>query len=277
MIIELDDADDARLDDYRKLNDQPARRTLEGDEFFIAEGFVALDRVIDSGHVLRSVVATPSRVQRLLDRQPALDDGDVPLYVVDREVLASVIGFDLHRGIVAAARRRHVASVDDVVSGPARRIAVLEGLNDAENVGVIARAARALRVDAMILDPTCSDPYARRTVRVSMGEVLHLTVARAVDWPGELEYLRAAGIETWDLTPARDAENVWQAAHRGPGRLALALGAEGPGLSDAVLRAADRRVRIPISPDVDSLNVGHAAAIAFAATSENNEPPPPDQ
>ena len=114
----------------------------------------------------------------------------------------------------------------------------------------------------LVLDPKCIDPYYRRTVRVSMGEVLHLPVARVTAWPGELEVVRSAGFETWALTPDPEAADLFELEV--PDRVAVVLGAEGPGLSAAVLGAADRRVRIPIDPRVDSLNVGSAAAIAFA-------------
>ena len=273
MIIEIDDAHDPRLDDYALLKDQAARRTREGDEYFVAEGYVSIDRVIDSGHRLRSVVVTPSRVERLLTGRPEIVERDVPVYVVDRAVLADSVGFDLHRGVVAAADRRPVPSVADLAASPARRIAVLVGLNDAENVGVIARAARALGIDALLLDPTCTDPYSRRTVRVSMGEILHLPVGRARHWPDDLRILHERGFVTWAMTPAPDAIDLWSLEPAElPARLAVILGAEGPGLDTATMGAATRRVRIPIDPHVDSLNVGHAAAITFAVLGRSIAP-----
>ena len=104
---------------------------------------------------------------------------------------------------------------------------MLEGLNDPENLGAIARSARALGVDALVLDPTCIDPYYRRTVRVSMGEVLHLPVARVTEWPGELEVVRGAGFELWALTPDPAADDLFELEV--PDRVAVVLGAEGPG------------------------------------------------
>jgi tRNA G18 (ribose-2'-O)-methylase SpoU len=274
VIIPVDDPDDPRLDDYALLNDQAARREREGEEFFIAEGYVSIDRVIDSGHRLRSVVVTPSRVERLLAGRPEIAERDVPVYVLDRAVLADSVGFDLHRGVVASADRRAVPTIAQIAASSARRVAVLVGLNDAENVGVIARAARALRMDALVLDPSCTDAYSRRTVRVSMGEVLHMTVARATDWPADLDILHEAGFESWAMTPAPDAIDLWDLAgtdrtEDAGARLAVVFGAEGPGLDRRTMNATTRRVRIPISPDVDSLNVGHAAAITFAALSRN--------
>ena len=144
---------------------------------------------------------------------------------------------------------------------------MLEALNDDENVGAIARAARAFDIDGMVLSPTCTDPYHRRTVRVSMGEILHMRVARAApdEWPSALDTLHAHGFESWAMTPAADAVDLWEADV--PERLAIMLGAEGPGLTQAALDAATARVRIPISGVVDSLNVGHAAAITFSVVS----------
>jgi tRNA G18 (ribose-2'-O)-methylase SpoU len=193
-----------------------------------------------------------------------LDPLDSPVYYVDSSLLHDIVGFDLHRGAIAAADRGPAPSLDDVVA-TTDRIAVLEGLNDPENLGAIARSARALGFGALVLDQTCIDPYTRRTVRVSMGEILFLPAHRvaATDWPGPLsDHLRAAGFEIWAMTPGGDATDIWEVPV--PERLAVVLGAEGPGLHDATIAAATHRVRLPIDPDVDSLNVAAAAATTFA-------------
>ena len=185
-------------------------------------------------------------------------------------MLAATVGFDLHRGAVAAADRRPLPTLDDVVAG-ARTLAVLEGLNDPENLGAVARSARAFGIGGLVLDPRCLDPYYRRTVRVSMGEVLFLPIARAAAWPADLAVLHRAGFETWALTPDPTAEPLWSLDV--PARVAVMLGAEGPGLSAAARAAATRRVRIPIAAGVDSLNVGHAAAVAFAHLARSRADP----
>jgi len=160
-----------------------------------------------------------------------------------------------------------------LLSRPAlrRRLVVLEALNDDQNVGAIARAARAFGVDGMIISPNCNDPYQRRTVRVSMGEILHVPVARAGhgEWPGALRTLHDAGFDTWAMTPDSSAVDIWDMEVSD--RIAIVLGAEGHGLDVETMNASAHRVRISISADVDSLNVGHAAAIALAAI---GRPPP---
>lgn len=247
------------MSDYVGLRDpEGRRRTEQAEGFFIAEGITVLGRLLDSPHRLRSVLLLPSRYERLA---PLLDTLEAPVYVVTRDVMAAVAGFDLHRGVVAAADRPLERPLDELLA-PARLVVVTEGLNDPENLGAIARSARAFGADALLLDPTCADPLARRTVRVSMGEILHLPVARITNWPTGLVALHQHGFTVAALTPAPDAISIHALPH--PARLALVLGAEGPGLSDQALKAASVRVRIPIDPAVDSLNVGHAAAVALA-------------
>lgn len=261
----IDQVDDPRVDDYRDLNDQAARRLVERDQLFIAEGPTSVLRLLTSGHRVRSVLVEERKLARLLDELEPAGGVDAPIYTTRRDVLRQIVGFDLHRGIVAAADRRPLPTLDELLAPPGRlRLAVLEGLNDPENVGAVARSARAFGFDALVLDPTCTDPYARRTVRVSMGEVLHLRVARTPDWPESLDRLREAGVATWALTPDPTADDLWQLPT--PERLAVVLGAEGPGLARATMARCDRAVRIPIESGVDSLNVGAAAAVAFAVT-----------
>lgn len=268
-MIRIDRADDRRLADYRELRDQAARRRIEGDELFIAEGPVAIGRLLASEHRVRSVLVSDRRLERMAEQ---FDELDAPVYVVDRDLLHEIVGFDLHRGAIAAADRLPHPSLDELVASVSR-LAVLEGLNDPENLGAIARSARALGIEGFVLDPTCIDTYTRRTVRVSMGEILFLPTARvaAGEWPASaIERLHTHGVETWAMTPASDAEDIW--GLEVPDRLAVVLGAEGPGLSDCTLATCRRRVRLPIATDVDSLNVGAAAAVAFAIIGRETRP-----
>ena len=260
--IVIGDPTDRRLDDYRDLAVPAVRRRMEtatAPGFFIAEGLGVVQRLLGSDVAVRSVLATPGRMGSLAD---AAQRRGVTAYVVEPDVLRRVVGFDLHRGVVAAAERPAPATVA-AVAAPATVLAVLEGLNDHENLGAVLRSAAALGVDAVVLDPTCADPFYRRSVRVSMGAAFLVPIARATAWPDDLAALTRLGFRLVALTPTRDAVAIDDPAVLGDGRVAVMLGAEGPGLSTAALDAADAVVRIPMYGEVDSLNVGHAAAIAF--------------
>ena len=255
-MIEIHDPADPRVADYVNLTDAELRR--DGG-YFIAESLEVVRRLLAASHPVRSVLITPARYPHLADDLERLD---VPVFLAGPEVMNEVAGFKLHRGVVAAAERLPEPSLEAVVEAAATLV-VLEGLNDAENLGAIFRSARALGIDAVLLDPTCADPYYRRTVRVSMGAVFQLPFLRLAAWPDDLEVVHRAGFELVALTPDREALSI-EDLPVGPGsRRAVLLGAEGPGLTAAALARADRLVRIPISAGFDSLNVGHAAAIAF--------------
>ncbi len=258
------DPADPRLDDYRELNSIAVRAVMEGDEFFMGEGYVPIDRMLDSGHRMRSVLLHPKRLPRFVATMERPEMAGVAVYVAEQEVIAEVVGFDMYRCCLASAFRAPMPSVAELAS-TCSRLVVLEALNDDQNVGAIARAARAFGIDAMVISPTCNDPYQRRTVRVSMGEILHVPVARASrdDWPGALDTLAGAGFETWAMTPGDGSTDLWDMDV--PERVAIVLGAEGHGLEEETMEASTHRVRIPISSVVDSLNVGHAAAVTFAA------------
>ncbi len=252
--LAVDDPDDPRLADYVDLADPDLRRRVEPREgFFIAESPHVVRRLLDSGRRVRSVLVTTEQYAAMRD---VLTEIDVPVYVAPPEVLRRVVGFDLHRGAVASADRWSLPPVADVVHA-ARRIAICERINDHENLGVLFRSAAALAIDAMLVDKECADPLYRRCVRVSIGHVVTLPWTRL----DSLDQLADAGFTTVALTPHPEAIAIDDVSW--PGRVALLLGAEGPGLSDAWLDAADMRVRVPMAAGADSLNVATAAAIAF--------------
>lgn len=271
----IDDPLDARLADYRHLNDAEVRAAaeldLDGSGCAIVEGAVALDVVVRAGVPLRSVLLTPNRFDALADVVGSLP-ADVPVYVADRRILAEVVGFDLHRGVLASARRRPAPPPTEVLAA-SRRVVVTEALNDHENLGSLFRNAAALGMDAVALDDRTADPLYRRSIRVSSGWAAVLPHVRI----GPLEHgyplLRAAGLRVVALTPSADALDVDRAAAAGllDDRVALVVGAEGPGLSGPAIEGADAAVRIPMAPGVDSLNVATSLAVvaAFAASRRN--------
>jgi tRNA G18 (ribose-2'-O)-methylase SpoU len=254
--------DEPLLEDYRALNDPARRREVERrGGFFVVEGALALEALLGSEFPIRSVLVS----ERKADRVRSLVGGRAPLVVRSEDEVEAIAGYPFHRGVLAAAVRRPLAPVADVLEG-AQLIAVAEGLTDHENVGALFRNAAAFAVDAVLLDPATADPLYRRSVRVSLGHVLRVPWTRVSTWPGGLGELLRRGFELLALTPAPDAEPVdavaLDVAARRP-RLALLVGAEGPGLSAAAMTTCDRQVRIPIARGVDSLNVATAAAVAL--------------
>jgi tRNA G18 (ribose-2'-O)-methylase SpoU len=256
-VIEIRDVDDPRLADFRDLTDADVRPDRRG--IVIAEGVNVVERLVGSPYPLRAVVGVRSRIEALA---PVLSHVDAPVYLVDKWLLSDVVGFRVTRGVLASADRAAPLDVAAVLPG-ARRVAVLESLNDFENLGSIFRNAAAFGIDLILLDPQCADPLYRRSVRVSMGHVLRTPFAVLPgDWPGSLRLLRQCGIELLALTPDPTAPAL--SAGNAPDRWAVLLGAEGPGLTPAAMASADRLVRIPMAEGVDSLNVATAAAVAFA-------------
>jgi tRNA G18 (ribose-2'-O)-methylase SpoU len=253
--IRIDSIDDVRVADYAGL------RGKESSEYLIAESAAVVERLVASRLEVRSFLLTPKAFERLAD---VVARSTAPVFVADPEVMAAIAGYDVHRGILASAKRPAPVRLADVLA-TARRLVVLEGSNDHENIGVVARSARALGIDALVLDPSCADPYYRRAVRVSMGEILHLPIVRCTTWPEPLHEIADAGFETWALTP--DASATPLSGLAVPHRVAIVAGAEGPGLSAAALAHIRTHVRIPMHHGVDSLNLGHALAIAMAAVS----------
>lgn len=259
-LIEIDDAADPRLDDFRDLTTADRRPDRPGGRgLVIAEGVVVVRRLLHSAYPLRAVLGVPRRLDELRED---LADVDVPAYATSAQTMSDVVGFHLNRGVLAVADRAPAPSFTDVVDG-ARVLAVLEGVNDHENLGSMFRNAAALGVDGVLLGAGCADPLYRRSVRVSMGHVLRVPFTSVPEWPGALDVLRRHGFHVAALTPRSDAITLRDMRKAGHERVALLLGSEGHGLSRAALDAADSAVRIPMESGVDSLNVATAAAVAF--------------
>jgi len=262
-IVRIADLDDPRLADYQHLRSPSRRMALERDRgIFTVEGRRSVETLLASRFVVRSLFVAEEHLQRVA----GLDAGDAPIYTMPARAMEAVSGVHFHRGVLAVAERPELPTVA-ALAADARVLLVLETVNDHENIGALFRNAAAFGVDGVILDPTTSDPLYRRSTRVSLGQVLRVPFARVLDgaWPGALGELRALGFTTLALTPDEHAVPLGRVLAERPARVALLLGAEGPGLSAAAQAAVDRRVRIPMAAGVDSVNVATAAAIALAA------------
>jgi tRNA G18 (ribose-2'-O)-methylase SpoU len=259
-VIHTDDRDDPRLDDFRDLSTADRRPDRPGGKgLVIAEGTVVVSRLLASRYPVRALLGVERRFAELAADLAGID---VPQYVTSAETMADVVGFHLNRGILAIAGRPAPLTVSDVVAG-AGTIAVLEGVGDHENLGALFRNAAALGVGGVLLGPGCADPLYRRSVRVSMGHVLHVPFGYLTDWPGGLDDLRARGFAVAAFTPRPGSIPLRALRKHAPGPVALLFGAEGPGLTESALAAADHAVRIPMPEGVDSLNIATAAAVAF--------------
>jgi len=268
IVGRLEDPGDDRLADYVNLRGPAWRRVWERRRgIFVAEGEKVVARLLATpGWRVRSVLVADDRWDRYRALAAAAPD-DVPIWRASQAVIDRLTGFNLHRGLLAAADRPAPVPWRQRLP-PTGRLLVVEDVNDQENLGSLFRSAAALGVDALLTSPGTCDPLYRRTVRVSMGATFRLPFAELAPWPAGLTELVALGWSLAALTPGPAAEPLEGAAAealRGRERVAVLVGAEGPGLSEGALGAATERVRVPMAAGVDSLNVAVAAAIALHA------------
>ncbi|WP_024499907.1 TrmH family RNA methyltransferase [Gordonia amicalis] len=266
-VIDIDDPQDPRVEDFRDLNSVDRRPDLPvlpggrpGRGLVIAEGVLVAQRMIASRFAAHALLGVDKRLKELDDdlRDPSLSG--VPFFRASAEVMAEIVGFHLNRGVLAVARRPEALSVPDIVE-TARTVAILEGVNDHENIGSIFRNAAGLGVDAVLFGQGCADPLYRRCVRVSMGHALLVPFAKFDEWPRGLDELRSRDFRLVSMTPDPDAVTLAEAVDAE--KIGFLVGAEGPGLTASAMASTDVKARIPMSRGTDSLNVATAAAVAF--------------
>ena len=266
-IIEITDISAPELDVYARLTETQLRNRLEPEKgIFIAESPKVIRRALDAGCKPLSLLME----RRHIDGQGAeiiARCGDIPLYTAEREVLESLTGYTMTRGILCAMSRPKLPALEEVLKD-AKRVTVLEGIVDSTNIGAIFRSAAAMHIDVVLLTPTCCDPLCRRAVRVSMGTVFQIPWTRIGDckeqWPEPgLQWLNDLGFKTAAMALSDDAVTIEDPNLMAEEKLAIILGTEGDGLSDQTIAQCDYTVCIPMSHDVDSLNVAAASAVAF--------------
>lgn len=263
QIERLDDIEDPRLADYRNLRD--SELLLQRGAFVAESRLVVRTLIADSSYRVRSLLLTEQAlegVEDLLDRLAA----DTSVFVTKKSRIAEVVGFAIHQGCLAIGERPPAASFDlaSVARGRARRCLLLESVTNPDNVGAVMRNALAFGGGPVLLDARCADPLYRKAIRTSMGASLRVPFARVESLAVAIDALAEGGFTVVALTPERSAEPIACLARDGlPERLALMLGNEGRGLSEAAFGRAARRVRIPMSREIDSINVSAATAIAL--------------
>lgn len=255
MIEPIARFDDPRVADYAHVGDAA---WLKAHGLFVAEGRLVVRRLLEDGrYEPASVLVTPAARTSLGN---VLDSAPCPVYVCGQDDLNALAGFNFHRGCLALAHRRIAATLDTLL--PAKRIVALEAVGNPDNVGGIFRSAHAFGAGGILLDPRCADPLYRKAVRTSMGASLRVPFVQGDQWPATLGRLRDSGFRILAFTPSADADDI-RDVQVGDAPAVLLFGNEGEGLSATALEAAHQRVRIPVDPASDSLNVSVAAGIAL--------------
>lgn len=261
MIIEVTDPHDPALADYANLTDARLRAgdLARGHPCFIAEGELVVRRLLDSRFPVRSLLVSARGIARLCD---VLDTVAAPVYTAHDALLEQVTGFSFHRGVLASGQRLPLPPVDALLQSPL--LVVLEDTANVDNMGAMFRNVACLAgpAAAIILSLGCCDPLYRKALRVSIGYALTVPYARAQRWPQTLADIAAAGYTLLAMTPGHGAADL--RSFERPPKMALVLGAEGPGLTAEVLAHCHQRVQIPMAPGADSLNVATAAAVALS-------------
>ena len=259
----LSSLDAPELAVYTRLTEAQLRNRLDPEKgLFIAESPKVIATALDAGLEPVSFLMEPRHITgdaaAILARAP-----EIPVYTASRELLAELTGYTLTRGVLCAMRRPAPKKPEPLLLN-ASRVAVLEGVVDATNIGAIFRSAAALGMDAVLLSPTCCDPLNRRAVRVSMGTVFQIPWAVLDSWPeGGMALLKNAGFRTLAMALRDDSISLGDERLRQIEKLTIVLGAEGDGLAGSTIAACDDTVRIPMGHGVDSLNVAAASAVAF--------------
>ena len=266
-IIEITDFNDPALDVFARLTEAQLRNKMEPEKgIFIAESAKVILAALKAGWEPISMLMDRKHIHTqgapLLERCP-----DTPVYTADASVLEQLTGYQMHRGVLCAMRRKPLPTVEEVLKD-AKRVAILEGIVDPTNIGAIFRSAAALGMDAVLVTPTCGDPMYRRAVRVSMGTVFQIPWTRIgstnADWPAKgMAQLRELGFKTASLALNQNSVSIEDPCLLQEEKLAVILGTEGDGLKDETIAASDYTVLIPMTHGVDSLNVAAASAVAF--------------
>ena len=259
QIIEINSLNHPGVEVFSTLTEAQLRNRLEPQKgIFIAESPKVIHVALNAGYEPLALLCERKHIEgdaaSLIERC-----GDIPIYTGEREVLASLTGYTLTRGVLCAMRRPALKTVEEVCQG-AKRIAVIDGVVDTTNIGAIFRSAAALGIDAVLLTPSSCDPLNRRAVRVSMGSVFLLPWT----WlEAPISSLRTLGFRTAAMALSDNSVPIDDPSLKEEPQLAIVLGTEGDGLSPQVIQETDYVVRIPMWHEVDSLNVAAASAVAF--------------
>ena len=262
-IIEITDFSIPELDIYARLNENQLLHLYEPKlGIFIAETTKVIERAFNAGYTPLSFLLEKKHIEGEA-KDILARCNNIPVYTASSDVLTKITGFPLTRGILCAMYRRTLPSVTDICTN-ASRIAILENITNPTNIGAIFRSAAALHIDAVLLTPACSDPLYRRSVRVSMGTVFQIPWTFLEDESTSyIEQIKNLGFRTVAMALTDNSIRIDDQQLLAEDKLAIVLGSEGDGLAEKTIATCDYTVRIPMSHDVDSLNVAAASAVAF--------------
>lgn len=266
-IIEITDFNAPELDIYARLNEvQLLNKANPSDGIFIAESPKVIERALDSGYKPVSILVEHKHIDGEA-KDIVARCNDIPIYTAEFEILTQLTGFKLTRGMLCAMHRPPLPTVADICKN-ARRIAILENVMNPTNVGAIFRSAAALNIDAVLLTPNCSNPLYRRAIRVSMGNVFLIPwtfIGSDIDdWINNgMRHIHDLGFKSVAMALTDDSVSIDDPHLKAEDKLAIILGAEGDGLVNTTISNCDYTVKIPMSNNVDSLNVAAASAVAF--------------
>ena len=266
-IIEITSLQHPGVEIFATLTEAQLRNRIEPEKgIFIAESPKVINVALNAGYEPLAILCEQKHITgdavSIIERCP-----DIPIYTGSRELLTSLTGYTLTRGVLCAMKRPQPLSVEDVCNN-AQRIVVIDGVVDTTNIGAIFRSAAALGIDAVLLTPSSCDPLNRRAIRVSMGSVF------LVPWTwidGSLNRLKEIGFRTVAMALSDNSISIDDPSLSAEPRLAIIMGTEGDGLAKETISNADYVVRIPMSHNVDSLNVAAASAIAFWQLRKENK------
>ena len=266
-VIEITDFSAPELDVYARLTEaQLLNRFEPAKGMFIAESPKVIHRALDAGCQPVSLLMEHKDIEgsaaEIIARCP-----EIPVFTADEDLLCNLTGYHLTRGVLCAMRRPKLPTVEQICQS-ARRVVVLENVQNPTNVGAIFRSAAALGMDAVLLTPGCSNPLYRRSARVSMGTVFQIPwtfIGSDInDWPHPgMDQLKEMGFKTVSMALRDDSYSIDDPLLRQEEKLAILMGSEGDGLADETLASCDFTVKIPMYHGVDSLNVAAASAVAF--------------
>ena len=264
-IIEIQSLQEPGVEVFATLTEPQLRNRLNADQgIFIAESPKVIRVALNAGYEPLAILCERKHIEG--DAADIIDScGNIPVYTGERELLASLTGYTLTRGVLCAMRRKTEPTIQETLRN-ACRICVINAVCDTTNIGAIFRCAAALDIDAVLLTRDSCDPLNRRAIRVSMGSVFLVPWT----WLDTSEQLHDMGFKTAAMALTDDSILLSDPILKKQDRLAIIMGTEGDGLPKQTIRDADYVVRIPMSHQVDSLNVAAAAAIAFWELKKQN-------